>query len=172
VNGERAGIDSLRLPPPLRRSMHLRRPSPSATHHGRFAHVRPSGPPPTSKWLVTVSAESRSSLDALVKASAERYISSAEIAAVYAALGDTSSSLQWLNKAVNERASALVYLNVDPIFDHMRGDPRFQVIVRRVNLITRKNSLPGWTMRWHWKPSRNTKFTFCVRIKERFSSLK
>lgn len=80
-------------------------------------------------------AESRSSLDALVKASAERYISSAEIAAVYAALGDTSSSLQWLNKAVNERASALVYLNVDPIFDHMRGDPRFQVIVRRVNLI-------------------------------------
>ena len=117
-------------------------------------------------------AESRSSLDALVKASAERYISSAEIAAVYAALGDTSSSLQWLNKAVNERASALVYLNVDPIFDHMRGDPRFQVIVRRVNLITRKNSLPGWTMRWHWKPSRNTKFTFCVRIKERFSSLK
>src|SRR3981189_547222 len=55
VNGERVGIDSLRLPTPLRRYMHLRRPSPSATHHGRFAHVRPSGPPPTSKWLVTVS---------------------------------------------------------------------------------------------------------------------
>ena len=149
-------------------------------------------------------AESRSSLDALVKASAERYISSAEIAAVYAALGDTSSSLQWLNKAVNERASALVYLNVDPIFDHMRGDPvsrsssgastsyrswmghRKNSVnsirespIKGINLVsspahsrTRKNSLPGWTMRWHWKPSRNTKFTFCVRIKERFSSLK
>jgi ribonuclease HI len=33
----------------------LSRPSTSVTRHCRLAHVRPSGPPPTSKWLVTVS---------------------------------------------------------------------------------------------------------------------
>src|SRR5580658_5984715 len=49
VNGERVG-DRLAAARTLSR---LRRTSPSATHHGRFAHVRPSGPPPTSKWLVT-----------------------------------------------------------------------------------------------------------------------
>jgi DNA-binding winged helix-turn-helix (wHTH) protein/tetratricopeptide (TPR) repeat protein len=80
-------------------------------------------------------AESRQILDGLVKASVERYISSAEIAAVYAALREDSAAIDWLNRACDEQASALIYVNVDPIYDHMRQDPRFQKVVTCVHLI-------------------------------------
>ncbi len=80
-------------------------------------------------------AESRQILDALVKASVERYISSAEIAAVYAALRDDNASIDWLNRACDEHASALIYINVDPIYDHMRQDSLFQKVVTCVHLL-------------------------------------
>jgi DNA-binding winged helix-turn-helix (wHTH) protein/Tfp pilus assembly protein PilF len=79
-------------------------------------------------------ADARNILDALISASSERYISAAEIAGVYAALGDANNSIEWLDKACSEHAGALVYLNIDPVYDRMRRDPRFQAIVRRVNL--------------------------------------
>ncbi len=80
-------------------------------------------------------ADARRILDALVKASVERYISAAEIAAVYAALNDDNAALEWLDKACSERASSLIYLNIDPVYDHMRRDPRFQKIVTCVHLV-------------------------------------
>ena len=79
--------------------------------------------------------DARSILDTLISDSSERYVSAAEIAGVYAALGDADKSLEWLDKASTEHAGALIYLNIDPVFDEMRRDPRFQAIVRRVNLI-------------------------------------
>ncbi|MBV8632638.1 MAG: hypothetical protein JOZ83_17055 [Silvibacterium sp.] len=79
--------------------------------------------------------ESRQILDGLLKESVERYVSAAEIAAVYAALNDSEASIEWLNKACDEHAGALIYINVDPIYDHMRRDPQFQKIVNCVHLI-------------------------------------
>jgi len=80
------------------------------------------------------SGEAHQILNSLIKGSQERYISSAEIGAVFAGLADKANCLEWLQKAVRERASALIYLNVDPVFDRMRGDPRFQAIVTQVGL--------------------------------------
>lgn len=88
-------------------------------------------------------AEAREILAALVKESVERYISAAEIAAVYAALNDNDASIEWLKKACDERASALIYVNVDPVFDHMRGDPRFQSIVTCVHLTPLMDEAPA-----------------------------
>jgi hypothetical protein len=64
--------------------------------------------------------------------SRERYISAAEIAAIYVALDDKATAVHWLNKAYEERASALIYINVDPVFDHMQNDPGFLSIAHRV----------------------------------------
>ncbi|HYK35828.1 winged helix-turn-helix domain-containing protein [Alloacidobacterium sp.] len=84
--------------------------------------------------LSRLGGEARQILASLVNDAQERYISSAEIGAVYAALDDKPNCLAWLQKAVEERASALIYLNVDPVFDRMRADPRFQAIVKQVGL--------------------------------------
>lgn len=86
--------------------------------------------------------EARGILDTLVKSSVERYISSAEIAAVYAALGDEKASIDWLNKACTERAGALIYINIDPVYDQMRRNPGFQNVVRCVHLMPLADETP------------------------------
>jgi tetratricopeptide (TPR) repeat protein len=63
-----------------------------------------------------------------------RYISPLDIATVYLGLGDTDAIFEWLERAFQTRASALVYLAVDPRYDAVRDDPRFQDLVRRVGL--------------------------------------
>lgn len=86
--------------------------------------------------------EAHQILTALVKDSRERYISAAEIAAVYAALGDTANCLASLDEAINERASALIYINVDPVFDQMRTNPQFQAVVKQVGLTPEMDEAP------------------------------
>jgi hypothetical protein len=39
-----------------------------------------------------------------------------------------------LNKALENRQYQMTWLNVDPYFDPLRGDPRFEELVRRVGL--------------------------------------
>jgi eukaryotic-like serine/threonine-protein kinase len=63
-----------------------------------------------------------------------RYVSALDIATVYLGLGDTNATFAWLERAFQTRASALVYLAVDPRYDAVRDDPRFQDLVRRVGL--------------------------------------
>ena len=40
----------------------------------------------------------------------------------------------WLEKAYQERSDGLTYVNVEPAFDFLRSDPRFQNLLRRMNL--------------------------------------
>lgn len=68
------------------------------------------------------------------KLATQRYIPPVEIAAVYSALGDTDHAFQWLNRAVEDRSSALVYLNIDRAYDAIRGDPRFAQLLQQVHL--------------------------------------
>jgi TolB-like protein/tRNA A-37 threonylcarbamoyl transferase component Bud32/Flp pilus assembly protein TadD len=69
-----------------------------------------------------------------LKESAERrYISPLVIAVVYAGLGAKSEVFDWLEKAYEERASLPTAIGVDPRFDPLRDDPRFQSLLRRLN---------------------------------------
>jgi hypothetical protein len=54
------------------------------------------------------------------------------IAAIYARLGEKDRALEWLEAAYRERSFELVGLKVDPRFDSLRGDPRYQDLLRRV----------------------------------------
>ncbi len=56
------------------------------------------------------------------------------IAALYARLGDKDKAFAWLEKAYEEGDEGLTLLKVDPRFDNLRGDPRFQDLVRRIGL--------------------------------------
>jgi len=57
-----------------------------------------------------------------------------EVAEVYAYLGDNDHVFEWLEKAYQDRTGILIYLNVHPVFDTIRDDPRFHDLLRRMNL--------------------------------------
>ncbi len=61
------------------------------------------------------------------------YVSPFFQAVVYCGLGEAEQALKWLERAYQERSHWLVYLNVWPVFDKVRTDPRFQNLVRRMN---------------------------------------
>ena len=54
------------------------------------------------------------------------------LAEYYARLGEKDKAFEYLEKALGERAWQLMYLRVDPRFDPLRDDPRFDTFVKRV----------------------------------------
>jgi DNA-binding winged helix-turn-helix (wHTH) protein/TolB-like protein/Flp pilus assembly protein TadD len=62
------------------------------------------------------------------------YTPPALIASIYAALGERETAFQFLEKAFRDRDSLLVYLKVEPMFDPLRADPRFTLVLKRVGL--------------------------------------
>jgi tetratricopeptide (TPR) repeat protein len=66
--------------------------------------------------------------------SKSRYISPYRMAGLYNLLSDNVHTIEWLNKAFEERNGTLVILKVDPSWDNLRDDPRFQDLLRRIGL--------------------------------------
>lgn len=62
------------------------------------------------------------------------YIPAVEIAAAYAGFQDRKQTLSWLDKAVEERSIQLFFVNVDPRYQWLHGDPRFAAILKRLDL--------------------------------------
>ncbi len=50
-------------------------------------------------------------------------------------MGNREEALQWLEKAYEERADGLTWINVDPMMDDMKQDPRFQSLIRKIGLV-------------------------------------
>jgi hypothetical protein len=63
-----------------------------------------------------------------------RYIAPLDIALVYLGLGDRAQALEWLDKAYEDHSNFLLWIRVDPQFDSLRGQPRFQELLRRMGL--------------------------------------
>jgi tetratricopeptide (TPR) repeat protein len=60
------------------------------------------------------------------------YVCPYEVAGVYAQLGEKDRAFDWLDKAYRNR-SCLYWLRVDPRFDSIRSDPRFQELLAKMN---------------------------------------
>jgi TolB-like protein/Tfp pilus assembly protein PilF len=56
------------------------------------------------------------------------------VAALYASLGDIDRAFRWLEHAFEGRETFLVWLKVDPELDPLRGDPRFDALIRRIGI--------------------------------------
>ena len=56
------------------------------------------------------------------------------LAILYAGLGEKDQAFAWLEKAYQEHDAALTNLRVDPFFDPLRSDPRFQAMLKKMGL--------------------------------------
>lgn len=76
-------------------------------------------------------------LDELIDLHSQNNLSSNSmfaIAAIYASLKDHDSAIEWLNHALKEHSIRLIYLKVSPQFESLREDPRFQDVLKTLNL--------------------------------------
>src|SRR5262249_4269818 len=64
----------------------------------------------------------------------KRYVPATDFGMLYAGLGDQEQALIWLQKAYEERADGLTWINVDPMLDPLRKHPQFQELVKRMGL--------------------------------------
>ena len=71
----------------------------------------------------------------LEDASSEQYVSPSDLALIHMALGDNNEAFPWLEKAYEQRDASLVWSKVAPESDPLRSDPRFQDLLRRMNLV-------------------------------------
>jgi tetratricopeptide (TPR) repeat protein len=80
------------------------------------------------------SEDAQRTLERLHDLARSTYVSPFSIALVHLGLGGIEESLSWLEKAFEERTCWLVWLGVDPMFDRLRDEPRFQAIVKQIGL--------------------------------------
>jgi TolB-like protein/DNA-binding winged helix-turn-helix (wHTH) protein/lipoprotein NlpI len=95
-------------------------------------------------WVVTLAAignlegragqkrEARDILARLNTLSQKKYVTPYGMALVYVGLGEKDQALNWLDKALEERAHWLVWIRLDPRWNSIRDEPRFKTIVKRL----------------------------------------
>jgi hypothetical protein len=65
----------------------------------------------------------------------EKPVPSYEVAIAYVGLGRRDEALTWLERAYEERDSTwLVDMGIDPRLEPLRREPRFQDLMRRLDL--------------------------------------
>lgn len=62
------------------------------------------------------------------------YVANSDVAAVYCAMGQSSTAMTWLEKALVNHEEGLNLLAVEPIFDGCRQDPQFHALIQRLGL--------------------------------------
>jgi len=91
----------------------------------------------TLGWLLGQSGKRAEAEELLQELEAERqrgYVSPVAFAILHIGLGNHSAALDWTERAYDERRGWLVYVNVNPIFDSLRKEPRFSALIERMGL--------------------------------------
>jgi tetratricopeptide (TPR) repeat protein len=73
-------------------------------------------------------------LEELLRYNRRRSLDPMILVTPYIGIGDKEQALAWLEKSVSAHSPGLVALKVDPIYDPLRSDPRFQDLLRRIGL--------------------------------------
>jgi len=62
------------------------------------------------------------------------YVPSYWVGLIHVGLRNVDRAFEWLGRAERERSAWLAWVNVEPRFDSLRGDPRFGRLLRRLHL--------------------------------------
>ncbi|HUK16475.1 MAG TPA: protein kinase [Bryobacteraceae bacterium] len=78
--------------------------------------------------------EANKSLGDLKERAQQTYVQPLALATIQIGLGNRNEAFGWLAKAFDDRSAGLVYLKVDPVFDPVRSDARFNDLLQRIGL--------------------------------------
>ncbi|MHC4191709.1 MAG: tetratricopeptide repeat protein [Planctomycetota bacterium] len=88
--------------------------------------------------------EARKLLEELLETDRSKDVLPGSLALLYAALGETDEALKWLEKAHLEHSFEMVWLRISHGWPpHLRSDPRFEDLVRRMNFPEAPDSEPA-----------------------------
>ena len=72
--------------------------------------------------------------EALITRLPEAFALPSDIAGFYAVAGEREKAVEWLEKGLDPHDPFMPYIGVTPWFDGLRPDPRFQALLRKMNL--------------------------------------
>jgi TolB-like protein/DNA-binding winged helix-turn-helix (wHTH) protein len=76
----------------------------------------------------------RRTLENYKESAKSQYVPSVMVAEACVRVGDKECAFRWLEKGFEERDDLMINLKVEPVFDRIRTDPRYQELVRRVGI--------------------------------------
>jgi serine/threonine protein kinase/Tfp pilus assembly protein PilF len=79
-------------------------------------------------------SEAERVLDEMIEHSKEEYVSPYLLSLVNFALGENDRGFDLLEKAIDARGSGINYLRIEPVFDSVRSDPRYTILLKKVGL--------------------------------------
>ena len=79
----------------------------------------------------------RERLVILKRQSEKQYVSPWSFAVSYARMEERDRALEHLEKAFDERYPSMVFVQIEPVFDGLRSDPRFADLLRRISAFQR-----------------------------------
>ena len=77
--------------------------------------------------------DASSVLKRLLELSSQRYVPPTSIAILYLGMGQHETAIEWLEHGYEDRDGDMVLLKVWPVLDPLRGKPRFESLLRRMN---------------------------------------
>jgi adenylate cyclase len=78
--------------------------------------------------------EAHDAIGEVQKVAHKSYAPPAMIAMIHAMCGEKYAALEWAGMAVEQRDPLILPAKVHPGFDRIRDDPRFEALLRRMNL--------------------------------------
>jgi TolB-like protein/Flp pilus assembly protein TadD len=74
----------------------------------------------------------RKLLEELTAVDKQQFVDASRLALIHLALGEKDLACDWLEKAYAARSSFLIWINVDPLFDSLRAEPRFVALLKKM----------------------------------------
>jgi tetratricopeptide (TPR) repeat protein len=100
----------------------------------RFAHGTYLGALVAAFAAAGRKQEADEALRQLHDLSAHSFVSALAFVHAYAGIGGKSEALDWLEKAADERETGLMNLSLDPLLSDLRDEPRFRLVLHKMNL--------------------------------------
>jgi len=79
-------------------------------------------------------AEASRMLAEMIKDSQQRYVQPFGIALAYLGLGQRDRALEWLQKALDDHTTTMVWAKIDPELDQLRSTPELQAMLAKMKL--------------------------------------